>query len=312
MACQHIFRGLTLPHRLRYVSNMIKRGGLSAFSAIHRAAQNKIPISLITSKPSPREPSDRMKKPLSRLIGYLIGIYFLSFLVIAPYFNWQYAKRHGFIKWLFLGEIVATAKSTVWPYYIFIAKDPSSAQSRLENKLIEYTDNEYGYAFQFPSDWKTAPIPPKGEAGEVRVVLKSPKSTTLMTSVGKLETSISKQALANNPNSSAIVDAMIIYTIDSVYKKASRDIGSSRMVVAEKRAMPSEIAVKFYISTLHFIKIEEGDLPVALVGIHYIPFEKDYLITLLMTSPVDPKDTDGNETFTNILNSFHLVDEKPT
>ena len=59
-----------------------------------------------------------MKKLITSLLGALIGIYFLSLLVFTPYFNWQYAKHHGFIKWLFLGEIMATAKSAVWPYYV--------------------------------------------------------------------------------------------------------------------------------------------------------------------------------------------------
>jgi len=252
-----------------------------------------------------------MKKIITSLLGALIGIYFLSLLVFTPHFNWQYAKHHGFIKWLFLGEIVATAKSAVWPYYIFIAKDASTAQPRPEGKIAEYTDNEYGYAFQFPSDWKMLKTSPKGEAGEVRVVMKSPKSTMLMAIVGKLEESISKQAFVSNPNSKAIVDAMINYTIESVYKKTSRDVGATRMVVGEKRAIPSEMAVKFFVSTVHFVKKEQGELPVVVAGIHYIPFEKDYLITFLMTSPLNPKATDENETIKSVLNSFHLVGEKP-
>lgn len=252
-----------------------------------------------------------MKKPISGILKAMAALYFLSFLVVTPYFNWQYAKHHGFLKWLFLGEIIATAKSVVWPYYLFFAKDASSAQPTPEGKISEYADNEYGYSFQFPSDWKMVPTPPKGEAGEVRVLIKSPKSTMLMAIVGKLETSISKQAFVNNPNSKAIVDTMINYTIESVYKKTSSDIGATRMVVGEKRTILSDVAVKFFISTAHFIKTRAGELPVAVTGIHYIPFEKDYIITFLMTSPLDPNAKEDNEMFKAVFNSFHLVGETP-
>jgi hypothetical protein len=36
----------------------------------------------------------------------------------VPYFNCQYAKDHGFLAWLLLGEIVPTLKATVWPYFV--------------------------------------------------------------------------------------------------------------------------------------------------------------------------------------------------
>lgn len=46
---------------------------------------------------------------------------------MTPYYNWQYAKKNGFIKWLILGEVVATIKSTVWPYFMFFSsQNPNS------------------------------------------------------------------------------------------------------------------------------------------------------------------------------------------
>jgi len=252
-----------------------------------------------------------MKKIITSFLGTMIGIYFLSVAVFALYFNWQYAKHHGFMKWVFFGEIAATAKSVVWPYYIFIAENLSPAQFMSEGKIAEYADNEYGYAFQFPSNWKMLKKPPKGEAGEVRVFIQSPKAITLIATIGKLGKSISKQAFVNNPNSSAFVDDMINYTIESFYKKTSRDMGATRMVVGEKRAVPSEIAVKFFISTLNFIKKEQGELPVMVTGIHYIPFDKEYVISFLITSLPNPKAMDENELIKSVLNSFHLVGEKP-
>jgi len=55
---------------------------------------------------------------------------------MTPYYNWQYAKEHGFIKWLFLGEIVATLKSTAWPYFIFFSDHGSQATSPDEQHYV--------------------------------------------------------------------------------------------------------------------------------------------------------------------------------
>lgn len=46
----------------------------------------------------------------------------VAFLGFVPYFNWQYAKQHGFVNWLLLGEVVPTLKAIVWPYFVFFDK----------------------------------------------------------------------------------------------------------------------------------------------------------------------------------------------
>jgi hypothetical protein len=60
---------------------------------------------------------------MSKLRGILriiIGVYFTSVFFIAfPYFNWRYARDHGVGSWIAFGEVVATAKSVIWPYYVF-------------------------------------------------------------------------------------------------------------------------------------------------------------------------------------------------
>ena len=261
---------------------------------------------------------ENMKKILELFPGLLGGLIGLSLVLFLGFVD-LYGIYHSFSKHNFTSGVISVF---VPPFALYRAaegfywhddfsNDASLAQPKPDGKIVEYIDNEYAYAFLFPSDWKMVAAPPKGESGEVRVIMKSPKSTQLMVIVAKLESSISKQAFVNNPNSNTIVEAMINYTIESVYKKTSREVGASRMVVSEKHEVPSEIAVKFFVSTTHFIKTEKGELPVVVAGIHYIPFEKDQLITLLMTSPLNPKATDENETVKNVLNSFHLVGEKP-
>jgi hypothetical protein len=62
-----------------------------------------------------------MKKAFQK-IGLMIWYaYFVITMLTIPVFNWRYAKEHGFVSWLFLGEVVATAKAVVWPYYAITA-----------------------------------------------------------------------------------------------------------------------------------------------------------------------------------------------
>lgn len=43
----------------------------------------------------------------------------LAILVFTPYYNWQYAKTNGFMRWITLGQVVPTMKAAIWPYYVF-------------------------------------------------------------------------------------------------------------------------------------------------------------------------------------------------
>ncbi len=249
-----------------------------------------------------------MKKLITTLLGALIGIYFLSLLVFTPYFNWQYAKHHGFIKWLLLGEIVATAKSAVWPYYIFFAKAASPAQPRPEAKIAEYTDNEYGYAFQFPSDWKIEKNPPPGEAGETRAIIRHPaKPMHVMAIVGNIGKTVTKRQFESSLNRDAMVEAMMELSVEQVYKKVSRDIEAERMIVSEKQMQPSDAGIKFYISTAHI----KGNTAILVAGTHILPYEKPYMVTFMMITPVNRTATKDNETITRVFNSFHVLGERP-
>jgi len=56
----------------------------------------------------------------------VIFLYIVCASVVAVYFNWQYARNHGLVKWILLGEIVSTWKGAAWPYYLFIDPNPPS------------------------------------------------------------------------------------------------------------------------------------------------------------------------------------------
>ena len=49
----------------------------------------------------------------------LVTYLFLSFFIFAPYYNYQYARTHGFIDWIFFGEIIPTLKAPLFPYFLY-------------------------------------------------------------------------------------------------------------------------------------------------------------------------------------------------
>ncbi len=65
------------------------------------------------------------KSPFQAIVIGIFMLYILSSSFAAAYFNWQYATQHGFLKWLLLGEITATLKGFVWPYYALSQSTPS-------------------------------------------------------------------------------------------------------------------------------------------------------------------------------------------
>src|SRR6516165_11888939 len=123
-----------------------------------------------------------MKDKFQNFLRIVIGLYaIIAFFIFAPYFNWQYANENGFVKWLFLGQIIPTARAVIWPYYVFFAQSSAENSSR----LVEYSDNDYDFAFQYPSDWKMKKLPEKGEFGETRVMVQGPHGAYAMVMVGK-------------------------------------------------------------------------------------------------------------------------------
>lgn len=62
-----------------------------------------------------------MKKKF-RTIGFAVYYIYIGIALVAtPYFNWRYAVEHGFGSWLLFGEVIATAKAAIWPYYAVAA-----------------------------------------------------------------------------------------------------------------------------------------------------------------------------------------------
>ena len=190
------------------------------------------------------------------------------------------------------------------------AQQPSSGAAP---KIFEYTDNQYRYSFQYPSDWKIQPTPPQGEAGEVRVVVQSAtKRSQVIASVGTIGKGLTREQFENSPNRDAAVNAMIDVTVERVYKNLQRSIEVESTIVNQRRALPSDVGIKFYIGTSNIVSGKSGKGVIGVAGTHIIPFGKEYMVNFLMITRVDPKATEENATLTNVFNSFHVVGERPT
>jgi hypothetical protein len=67
-----------------------------------------------------------MSKPFEKAVRTIFSFYFVTIVFAVPYFNWRYANEHGFMSWIFFGEVIATAKSLVWPYFAFTGSGTAS------------------------------------------------------------------------------------------------------------------------------------------------------------------------------------------
>ncbi len=56
---------------------------------------------------------------MDKILMAIAIIYGISVAVFALYYNWLYAKTHGFIAWLLFGEIIASFKALIWPLFEF-------------------------------------------------------------------------------------------------------------------------------------------------------------------------------------------------
>ena len=56
---------------------------------------------------------------MEKILTFLLIAYGISVAIFGLYYNYEYANTHGFLAWLFFGEIIATLKSFVWPLFFF-------------------------------------------------------------------------------------------------------------------------------------------------------------------------------------------------
>lgn len=168
----------------------------------------------------------------------------------------------------------------------------------------EYNDNDYGYAFQYPVDWKIVKAPEGNKFGEMRVLLQG-SNCSISASVSKLGKSLTKRQLEDHPSRNQIAENLMNSVIEQLYRKASKGVGAPQMVVVEKKVLPLDSGIEFYISTLHFMG--EKNSTTDMVGMHYYPFNKNYLIHFVLVMSRNTETNQENDTCINVLNSFRLV-----
>tara|TARA_Y100000590_G_C15022657_1_gene751950 strand:- start:142 stop:321 length:180 start_codon:yes stop_codon:yes gene_type:complete len=54
---------------------------------------------------------------MEKIILGIVYIYLASVGIFALYYNYLYANEHGFIAWLFFGEIIASLQAFIWPLF---------------------------------------------------------------------------------------------------------------------------------------------------------------------------------------------------
>ncbi|HED16326.1 MAG TPA: hypothetical protein ENI64_05880 [Gammaproteobacteria bacterium] len=199
---------------------------------------------------------------------------------------------------------VDTYKALTFSLFISIA--PAYVES---GKIAEFTDKDYGYAFQYPSEWKPSKLPKTGEGDGVRFILRTPKGVTLIVTAGSMGSSVTKEAFERNSKKNDLLNKMFDFTIETVYLKTSKDVGAANMVILQKEVLPSVGGIKLYISTLnHFPKGHK----VAVSGITVIPFSKKTIVSFIMIAPVNPALKEEAAVLDKIFSSFHLIGELPT
>ena len=56
---------------------------------------------------------------MEKILVTILVIYVISVGIFGLYYNYLYAQEHGFLAWVFFGEIIASLKAVVWPLFEF-------------------------------------------------------------------------------------------------------------------------------------------------------------------------------------------------
>ena len=55
---------------------------------------------------------------MEKIFIFLFYVYMFISSFFVLYFNYTFAIENGFVAWVFFGEIVATFKGLLWPFFI--------------------------------------------------------------------------------------------------------------------------------------------------------------------------------------------------
>jgi hypothetical protein len=108
-----------------------------------------------------------MKKVADKIITGLFCIYLFGWIfVFFPYNNFQYIRTNGFAKWIFGGEMIASAQSFAWPYFIYTKWESYKSTKNMVvhfSKAINYK-NMAARIFEQSDDFQIIPPSDMGKA----------------------------------------------------------------------------------------------------------------------------------------------------
>jgi hypothetical protein len=193
----------------------------------------------------------------------------------------------------------------VWivPWLVLV---PTSAQT--PPKVEEFVDPDYGCSFRYPVEWKIRTLPEGRANQDIRVILQGPGGSSFTVVVERIG-QVTPPHVASTPGHNERVEAMMSQTLEQTYKSISRNLKAKSMVVGERHDLSNEVAIKYYLATLHH---RQAGKSIVVAGIHALPYEKDYSINFVMTAFWTPAASEEQEILTAIFNSFRLVGESRT
>jgi len=185
---------------------------------------------------------------------------------------------------------------------VALAVGYGSAQER--GALSEFRDEEFGYRFLYPAEWKLDSLP-EGEANPgMRVRLRGPAGSSFVVIIERTGQPLSKLEFQADRNAGKRVEAMMRQTLDQTYRAISKSLGALAMKTGEKRNLSDDYAVKYYLATLNQMKTGS---PVIVAGTHAYPFSKDYSVNFIMTA-FHRGNAAENQLLTTVFNSFRMLD----
>ena len=96
--------------------------------------------------------NDMSSKLKTAAVRVFLPLLYLHGLGVGPaflYYNYSYAREHGFVSWLFLGEIIPSLKALLWEYFLVAALFSSPAQYAQDEKHYDNSREANNMAAQF-------------------------------------------------------------------------------------------------------------------------------------------------------------------
>src|SRR5262245_50637866 len=164
------------------------------------------------------------------------------------------------------------------------SRPASGPASKPALRPVRFTDQEYNYTFQYPSDWKLERTPATDHTKRTRVEVTGPHfafSVDLTFGVGP----ISKEQVLQDSNRNETTLGFCRITTNDVYKRRVESVGGQKFKVTDQKAAESDMSLRWYIET--FFTSKKGN-SMMLCGIHAYPYGKPYIVNLMMVVPVTP------------------------